>query len=105
MGIVNWILDKLIDWLVPRFEFHPDETWLSDLDDLAPDRAARGAAPSEADPPVAAGGTNFTAVDPHPAVVRGGAGSAAGAPPPSDEVLIEELVADYRRFLRACFRK
>ena len=83
------------DWAVN--DWMPDELW-------HPESPA-GTTPSEVDSPPAGRVTTptplvVTAPDSEPAQV-----SAVGGPLKSDEQIIEELVADYREFLRDCFRR
>lgn len=103
--------DRFLDWLAPPIElldvlgaddladieaefdvYKPDDMWGSHQRFLA--------SPSE--------GEISTAQPPFGAVRPAGAASAtesAGGPFKSDEVLIEELVADYRNFLRGLFSR
>jgi len=118
-------VDRLLNWIAPPIElldilgaddladieaqldsFEPDELWASHN---LPAAAARP--PVSVDEHLLLQGGNVTpGRPPYDPVSPPGVGCQASAADTgglfkSDEVLIEELVADYREFVRDCFRR
>lgn len=95
----GWDAEWLANVEADHDAWMPDELWASHH------RCAAGPLPSERVPPRMAGGSTtdlppvVRAADAEPAQVF-----SVGGPLKSDEQVIEELVADYREFVRACFR-
>lgn len=114
--MITRLVTKLMDWFSPIPSVPQPQDWLADVeadhdawmpDELWAAHSSAGApTPSEVEYPRAAGGVTtappqvVTAPDSARLTV-----SAVGGPLKSDEQIIEELVADYREFVRECFRR
>ena len=115
--VVAAVVSRLMDWWAPlAHQRHVDafrfDTWLADAeadheswqpDELWSAHQRFTAATSEA-------AVNDTGIPPRspvsrPADSRPAQVDAVGGPLKSDEQIIEELVADYRDFLRDCFAR
>ena len=119
--LYNNLLNALIPLSVLRQSqaFGWDAEWLADVekdhDSWAPDElwAAQQRHPaSSAYPPRAAGGKHRADDSPHLSLVPAAdrvdppvSATTVGGPLKSDEQVIEELVTDYREFLRECFAR